>query len=298
MGGAAQVLLRGLTGACLAGVYPVGMKLAVGWGTRDRGALVGLLVGAVTLGSAMPHLLAFLGGSDWRTTVVAASGLAALAGGLALFADLGPHHARAADLDLGALRLAWTDRRVRLAYAGYLGHMWELYAFWAWIGVAATASLADELGAAASSASRLVTFAAIAGGGLLCLPAGRLADRIGKARVAELAMAGSAASCLATALAFGGPAWLFVAFVLLWGLTVIPDSAQFSALVADAAPPDRAGSLLTLQTAAGFTLTFFTVQAVPAVAAALGWPITLALMAIGPILGVTAMRQLIELTRK
>jgi MFS family permease len=297
-GGVAQVLLRGLTGACLAGVYPVGMKLAVGWGTRDRGALVGLLVGAVTLGSAMPHLLAFLGGSDWRATVVAASGLAALAGGLALLAELGPHHARAADLDLGALRLAWTDRRVRLAYAGYLGHMWELYAFWAWIGVAATASLADELGSGASSAARLVTFAAIAGGGLLCLPAGRLADRIGKARVAELAMAGSAAACLATAFAFGGPAWLFVPLVLLWGLAVIPDSAQFSALVADAAPPDRAGSLLTLQTAAGFTLTFFTVQAVPAVAAAIGWPMTLASMAIGPVLGVAAMRQLAALTKK
>ena len=295
-GGAAQLLLRAATGACLAGVYPVGMKLAVGWGTRDRGALVGLLVGAVTIGSAMPHLLAFLGGAEWRTTVAAASLMAAAAGGVALAAGLGPHHARASGLDLGALRLAWSDRRLRLAYAGYLGHMWELYAFWAWIGAAMMASFAASHGDGSAAAARLATFAAIALGGLLCLPAGRIADRVGKARVAETAMAASASAGLATALAFGGPAWLFVLLVLLWGAAVIPDSAQFSALVADAAPPERTGSLLTLQTAIGFTLTFFTVQAVPALTAALGWPVTLAMMAVGPLLGVVAMRRLRMIT--
>jgi MFS family permease len=294
-GGAAQVALRALTGACLAGVYPVGMKLAIGWGERDRGLLVGLLVGAVTVGSALPHLLAVLGGADWRITVTVASGLAALGGGCALGADLGPHHARASGFDPGALGLAWTDRRVRLAYAGYLGHMWELYAFWAWIGAAATAAFAAPLGATAGGAARLLTFAAIALGGVLCLPAGWLADRVGKARVAQGAMALSAAVGLATAATFGGPPWLTAALVLAWGAAVIPDSAQFSALVADAAPPERAGSLLTLQTALGFTLTFFTVQAVPSVAAALGWPPTLALMAVGPVLGVEAMRRLIRL---
>jgi MFS family permease len=293
-GGAAQVALRGFTGACLAGVYPVGMKLAVGWGERDRGLLVGLLVGGTTVGSGLPHLLAFLGGADWRATVTAASGLAVLGAACSLGAGLGPHHARAAGLDLGALRLAWTDRRVRLAYAGYLGHMWELYAFWAWIGVAAAVAFAP-LGAAAGGAARLVTFGAIAVGGVLCLPAGWLADRVGKARVAQAAMALSGAAGLATAATFGGPAWVTAALVLAWGAAVIPDSAQFSALVADAAPPERAGSLLTFQTALGFTLTFFTVQAVPSVAAALGWPATLALMAVGPAFGVEAMRRLMRL---
>jgi MFS family permease len=295
VGGTAQVALRALTGACLAGVYPVGMKIVVGWGERDRGTLVGLLVGAVTVGSALPHLLAWFGGANWRATVIAASALAALGGLLGLAAGLGPHHARAPGFDPHALRLAWTDRRVRLAYAGYLGHMWELYAFWAWIGVAATAAFAAPLGQGAGSAARLLTFAAIAVGGLLCLPAGRIADRVGKARVARGAMAASAAAGLATALSFGGPAWLTAALVLVWGAAVIPDSAQFSALVADAAPPERAGSLLTFQTALGFTLTFITVQAVPFVAEALGWPATLALMAVGPMLGVEAMRRLIRL---
>jgi MFS family permease len=297
IGGAAQIGLRALTGAGLAGVYPVGMKLLVGWGTRDRGALVGLFVGAVTVGSALPHLLAFFGGADWRATVVGTSALAAAGALCGLAAGLGPHHARAARFDPGALRLAWSDERVRLAYLGYLGHMWELYAFWAWIGVAMAAAFAGPLGEDATAAARLLTFAAIALGGLLCRPAGRLADRVGKAQVASWAMVVSGGAGLMTALAYGGPIWLVAPLVLLWGAAVVPDSAQFSALVADAAPGERAGSLLSLQTALGFTLTFFTVQAVPAVAAALGWPTTLAIMAIGPMVGIAAMRRLIGLTR-
>lgn len=295
VGGAGQVGLRLLTGACLAGVYPTAMKIAVGWGNHDRGLLVGLIVGAVTLGSALPHLLAWFGGADWRATVVAASGLAGLGALVGLAVRLGPHHARAAAFDPRALRLAWTDRRIRLAYGGYLGHMWELYAFWAWIGAATTVAFADPLGERAGEAARLLTFAAIALGGLFCVPAGLVADRVGKGRVALWAMVVSGAAGLATALAFGGPVWLMVGLVLVWGAAVVPDSAQFSALVADAAPAERAGSLLTFQTALGFTLTFFTVQAVPFVAAALGWPLTLALMAVGPALGIEAMRRLIRL---
>jgi MFS family permease len=295
LGGAAQVALRALTGAGLAGVYPVAMKIVVGWGTRDRGALVGLVVGAVTVGSALPHLVAFLGGADWRTTVVAASALALLGGLAGGLAAIGPHHVRAARFDPGALRLAWTNERVRLAYLGYLGHMWELYAFWAWIGAAAAVSFTPTLGERATDAARLLSFAAIALGGLLCQPAGRLADRLGKARVAQVAMVVSGGAGLATSLAFGGPAWLLALLVLLWGAAVIPDSAQFSALVADAAPGERAGSLLAFQTALGFTLTFFTVQAVPGVAAWLGWPATLALMALGPAAGIAAMQRLIKL---
>ncbi|MCB1402193.1 MAG: MFS transporter, partial [Rhodobacteraceae bacterium] len=256
VGGALQIGLRALTGACLAGVYPVGMKIVVGWGTRDRGLLVGILVGSLTVGTALPHLLAFFGGPDWRATALLASGLAAGGGMLGLATGLGPFHARAAGLDPGALRLAWTNRRLRLAYAGYLGHMWELYAFWAWIGAAAAAAFASGLGAAAGDAARLVSFAAIALGGLLCIPAGWVADRIGKARVAQGAMLASGAAGLATAASFGGAWQLTAVLILLWGAAVIPDSAQFSALVADAAPPERAGSLMTFQTALGFTLTF------------------------------------------
>jgi MFS family permease len=296
-GGTVQIALRGLTGACLAGVYPVGMKIAVGWGRRDRGLLVGLLVGALSVGSSLPHLLAWAGGADWRLTVITTSLFAATGAGLMSGVRLGPFHSRAAGFDPSALRLAWTDRHLRLAFAGYLGHMWELYAFWAWISVAAAVAFAGPLGDGAASAASLLAFATIALGGLLCVPAGWLADRIGKARVAQIAMIISGAAALATAVTFGGPAWATVVLVLVWGAAVVPDSAQFSALVADAAPPESAGSLMTFQTALGFALTFFTVQAVPLVVAWLGWPLTLAAMAFGPMTGIVAMRRLIALTR-
>jgi len=297
IGGVGQIGLRAVTGAALAGVYPVGMKIAVGWGTKDRGFLVGLLVGALTLGSASPHLIALFGGADWRMTVMVASAAAAVGSCLVLLAALGPHHARAARFDPAVIGQAWTNRRVRLAYAGYLGHMWELYAFWAWVGAIAAASFAAS-GAGLSEAeatARIVAFAAIALGGVACLPVGRVADRIGKARAAQAMMIGSGIAGVASALAFGGGVWPMAVLLILWGIFVIPDSAQFSALVADASPADSVGSLMTLQTALGFTLTAVTVQVTPVLAATLGWPATLAVMALGPLFGIEAMRRLIGL---
>lgn len=293
VGGAEQVLLRGLTGFCLAGVYPVGMKIAVGWSLARRGTLVGLVVGALTLGSAAPYLMALGGGAEWRFTVALASGAAVAAAGLVLLIRLGPHHATAPRFDAGVLLLAWRLRRVRLAYAGYLCHMWELYAFWAWIATASALSFAPHLGEEAGlTAARLLAVAAIALGALLCVPAGQLADRLGKAQIAGACMAASALAAFGTAASFGAAPWIMAACVLVWGAFVIPDSAQFSALVADAAPPERAGSLMTLQTALGFLLTAVSVQGTPVAAAHLGWPLTLALLGIGPALGVEAMRRL------
>lgn len=295
VGGNLQVLLRAMTGMALAGVYPVGMKIAVGWTTRRRGLVVGMLVGALTLGSATPHGLALAGGAAWRDTVMLASLLAATAAMLILATRLGPHHATASRFDPSALRLAWRLRPVRLAYCGYLCHMWELYAFWAWIGTALTASLtlagADE----AAWTARLATFFAIALGGLFCVPAGAFADRVGKARVAGGVMGFSGCLGFATALSFGGSPALTVPLAVLWGICVIPDSALFSALVADGAPPDRAGSLMTFQTALGFLLTAVTIQAAPLLAGAFGWRPTLAVFGIGPLLGVEAMRRLARL---
>lgn len=296
-GGAAAILARGVTGALLAGIYPVGMKIAVGWGQHDRGFLVGALVGALTLGSAAPHLISLGGGADWRLTVAVTSAATLAAGALMVFVRLGPAHARAARFDPGAIAAAWTNRRIRLAYAGYLGHMWELYAMWAWIGVAAAASYGMRMGESdATTLAKITAFIAIAGGGLLCGPAGRLADRVGKDRVALWAMVGSGSAAVLAALSFGGPVWLFFGVVVIWGLTIIPDSAQFSALVADAAPPEQAGSLMTFQTALGFALTAVTVQVTPIIAQTLGWPATFALMALGPAAGIVAMARHRRLT--
>lgn len=292
-GGTLSIFARFATGALLAGVYPVGMKIAVGWGKDDRGFLVGMLVGALTFGSAAPHLLALLGGADWRWSLSVASIAAAAGGVLCLLTGLGPFHARAPRMRIGAILTAWTNPKIRYAYAGYLGHMWELYAMWAWIGVALTISFSAHMAAdEAIALSRLIAFLAIGAGGAACIVAGLAADRIGKANIAILAMAVSGTAALASALSFGGPVWLTILCVLVWGAAILPDSAQFSALVADHAPPDQAGSLMSLQTALGFALTFFTVQLTPLGAELIGWPGVFAVMAIGPALGILGMLRL------
>jgi len=295
VGGAGAVALRFATGALMAGVYPVGMKLAIGWGLRDRGFLVGLLVGALTLGNSLPYLLAWLGGANWRLALVAGSAVALLGGVLVFFTQLGPHHARAAAFHPRAVMLAWTDRRIRAAFLGYLGHMWELFALWAWVGAAAAASYAFTMGAdEAVSLGKLTAFLTIAAGAPVCVLAGKLADRIGKARVASVALVGSATAAVMSAAAFGGPVWLTLGLFVVWGIAVIPDSAQFSALVADYAPPEYAGSLLTLQTALGFMLTIATVHFTPIIADAWGWPVLLAGLSVGPALGLVAMVPLVR----
>ncbi|MHA1525052.1 MAG: hypothetical protein ACTSY1_11745 [Alphaproteobacteria bacterium] len=164
---------------------------------------------------------------------------------------------------------------------------------WAWIGAATAASYSATL--PAGEAGRLATitaFVAISAGGIACAFAGLVADRIGRAEITIIAMALSGASALGAALTFGGPVWITFAIVVVWGITIVPDSAQFSALVADASPPDQAGSLMAFQTALGFALTFATVQAVPALAANFGWPVVLAGLALGPALGIVAMARL------
>lgn len=292
-GGTGSILVRFLTGFALAGVYPVGMKIVVGWGTRDRGWLVGLVVGGLTLGSAAPHLLAFLGGSDWRQATLIASGLALVAAALATMTRLGPHHAVQPRLAPGAIAIAWTDMRIRRAYLGYFGHMWELYAMWSWIGPALAVSYARQMDeASAVSLSKLTAFVAIAAGALLCPPAGWLADRIGKASLTILMMTASGLSAVLAGLVFGGPVWLVAGVVVVWGATVIPDSAQFSALVADYSPPALAGSLMSLQTAIGFALTILTVQTAPLVADVFGWPVLFWILSLGPLLGIVSMRAL------
>ena len=287
------IVARVVTGALLAGVYPVGMKIAVGWGKEDRGFLVGMLVGALTLGSALPHLISLGGGADWRLTVALASAASALGGILCLMTSLGPQHSRALRFDARIITSAWTNRRVRLAYAGYLGHMWELYAMWAWVAVATSVSYSATLPAPdAEWLSKVTAFVAIGSGGIACVFAGRLADRIGKAEVTIIAMVLSGTSAVAAGLTFGGPVWITFMIVIVWGISIIPDSALFSALVADASPPEQSGSLMTFQTALGFALTFVTVQITPTLASTFGWPVVLAGLALGPAFGIIAMLRL------
>ncbi|MEM1192492.1 MAG: MFS transporter [Pseudomonadota bacterium] len=297
VGSIAAIILRCFTGGFLAGVYPVGMKIAAGWGTKDRGLLVGLLVGALTLGSAMPYFLAFLGGQNWQLVVLSASGLGIIGALIIPLTQLGPNHGQAAGFRWNRLTLAWTDRRIRYAFIGYLGHMWELYAFWAWIGVALSLSFSNHMGASdALALSKLTAFAAVGLGAVGCVLGGLFADRYGKAELTLLAMGLSGSMALVTALVFTAHPALVVICVLIWGFAVIADSAQFSALVADAAPAADTGSLLTFQTALGFALTTITVQLAPFVAEKIGWRGLFVVLALGPVIGMMAMARLRELT--
>ncbi len=291
--GPVQVLLRLLTGMCMAGVYPVGMRLAATWarpGAKgDLGLLVGLLVAALTLGSASPHLLGALPGLDWREVYLASAALAAACGlGIGLCA-LGPNHARAARIDPRRVVQAWRSRPLRLANLGYLGHMWELYAMWAWLGPFLLSSFTAAGVAQPGARAEAATFAAIALGAAGAWGGGALADRVGRTRVTAGAMLASAACALLIGWLHGAAPALVAAVALAWGVAVIADSAQFSAAIAELADPASVGTLLTLQTCMGFALTLVSIGLVPVVVGWAGWPGAFTMLAAGPLLGAAAM---------
>jgi MFS family permease len=292
-GGASVIALRFLTGASLALVYPPGMKIAAGWFREGRGLALGMLIGALTLGKAFPHLLTAMFGAEWRQPMLLVSALAVVGGTLVLaIVRDGPHVAATAPFDPQAIRKVLSSRGARLATLGYLGHMWELYAMWTWVAVFAAASFAASGMADPAAAGSVAAFLAIGSGAIGCVSAGYIADRIGKARVAMWAMLASAAAAALTVVVFGRSPILLYALIMFWGLAVVADSAQFSALVSEHAPRDHVGTALTLQTCVGFLLTMVTIEALPRVAAAGSWQFASLLLVPGPLLGAWAMHRL------
>ena len=291
------LLLRLITGICMAGIYPVGMKLIATWARGDMGLRVGLLVGALTLGSALPHLFQGLGDTlvrqGWRLTLAAASFSALCSAGLIGWVDLGPN--------VGALQRfrarwalrAWSVRSLRLANLGYLGHMWELYAMWTWVGVFLHASfgrtMPDER---AARLAAVATFTIIAAGSVGSVLGGWVADRIGRTWLTMVAMGGSGACSVAVGFLFGGNPTALLALCLIWGVAVVADSAQFSASVAELADRNLVGTMLTVQTSMGFLLTLVTIHVLPWVVDRVGWRYAFAFLCVGPLLGVVAMGRL------
>ena len=298
---AQALLLRGATGFFLAGVYPVGMKIIAGWFQRGRGLALGIMIGALTVGSAVPHAVNSLGGIDWRGVVLLGSAQAVIGALIvALAVREGPYAMPQSRLDLGQMFEIVRNRRVRLANFGYLGHMWELYSMWGWIAVIVAASAGWP-----RAKYEMAAALAIAIGAVGCIWAGAASDRLQdqsessrvsqRARVTIIAMAASSACCVLAALIFVlHRPLLLVALSLVWGIAVIADSAQFSTIISEVSDKSYVGTALTCQVALGFLLTAIAIRAMAAIAGHFGWQWALASMALGPLLGIWAMSGLLE----
>jgi hypothetical protein len=281
------------------------MRLISGWFRMERGLAIATLVGALTVGSALPYFfrgVGFVSGLDW-SSVVAGASVAALVGGVlvSLTVSAGPFDTKAPRFSLGVARRAFSERSVRLANLGYLGHMWELYAMWTWIPAFMAASFAAA-GTTDPAAASFAAFTIVAVGGIGCVVAGRIADRVGRTALTMTAMAFSGGSALVIGLTFGASPILTLVLGIVWGITVVADSAQFSTAITELGPPGTAGSALALQTASGFLLTGLTILLVGVLTSAggPGWQVAFALLAIGPAVGIIAMgrlRALPEATR-
>jgi MFS family permease len=285
------IALRFLTGMCLAGVYPPGMKLMATWFREQRGMALGFLVGALTLGKATPYLVNAIGSANWRINVVFVS-ILAIVGGLIvlLFVSDGPHALPPASFDVTQIWKVFGNRGVRLASFGYFGHMWELYAMWIWIPVMIRASVTAQSGNPIFS--EVGSFLVIGAGAIGCVVAGLLADRVGRTLVTSWAMAISGSCCLLVGFLFGGNPVLLLLLAVVWGASVVADSAQFSSCVTELGDPQYIGTALTLQMCIGFLLTTISIELIPKVVEVVSWRYAFVILAPGPLLGVLAMLRL------
>lgn len=289
--------LRFLTGILMAGIYPPALKLVASWYLRGRGLALGVTIGALTLGSALPHLINALSGLQWQHIILATS-LATLLGGvgIGLLVRMGPYPFPSSNFRIRSLRTALLNRSYILTTTGYLGHMWELYAAWSWMLILVRARLEQYVERPQLAA--LITFLIIAAGAPACVMAGYLADKFGAIPTTILFMAVSGTAAVLVGFSFYLPLWGFLIVVLLWGASVIGDSAQFSALVTTTIDRSVVGSALTVQLGLGFMLTSITIWLIPWVAAKIGWQWAPLCLVPGPAVGVAAMVMLRRLSGK
>ena len=291
------LIARFCTGLFLAGVYPPGMKMMATWFVQNRGLAIGALVGGITVGKAAPYLIRALDISPSFVVLSASAG--ALIGALMIvfWYEEGPYPFERRSFSWSLVGTVVRHRPTRLAIAGYLGHMWELYAMWTLVAVFFFDYFSARASASASALSGVVAFAVIAAGGIGCLVAGKWADRVGRERVTIWSMAISGTCSLLIGWLLDAPLALVLALALIWGFAIVADSAQFSALVTEVAPRHAVGTALTLQTSLGFLLTAFTIWGAIELHELFDWRIAFGMLAIGPALGIIAMLRLQSLRR-
>jgi MFS family permease len=287
----AGIPLRFATGFFMAGVYPPAFKLMSTWFRKGRGTALGTLAGAIILGNATPHLVNGLGGVDWRSVIYTTSMLSALGGLVAVRVRDGPYPFPRSVFDPRQVGLVFANRGVRLASIGYFGHMWELFAMYAWFLIFFSHQLTIEGGSAFPRAA-FVTFIVIAMGSVGSLAGGLLADRWGRTKTAALMLTISGLCSLVIGLSFGGPTWLVILIGLIWGFAVVADSAQFSAMVTEVGDQAYVGTALTMQQAVGFTVTVVTIWLIPLIEDVVTWRWTFTILALGPLVGIAAMLRL------
>lgn len=280
---------RFLTGFFLAGIYPVGMKIASDWHEKGLGKALGYLVGALVIGTAFPHFLKFVGGDlPWRFVLLSTSAIS-LTGGLVLFLTVpdGPFKGKAGVFKPSALFTLFRQKNFRSAAFGYFGHMWELYTFWAFVPVM-LAYYADA--SRVTLSVPLWSFMIIAIGGLGCAVGGHISLRKGSKKVAFVSLMVSGLCCLAVPYLFQAPAWVFISFLLLWGAVVVSDSPQFSAMVAASADRSYVATGLTIVNSIGFAITIVSIQLVSASWIATASPSVFWILLVGPFAGLVALR--------
>ena len=289
------ITLRGLTGVFLAAVYPPGLKSMATWFKRGRGTALGVMVGALTLGSAMPHLVNGFGGVEWPLVILATSAMTLLGGLVAeLLGRDGPFPFPSATFHPSQAGRAFADRGVRLATVGYFGHMWELYAMWGWFAVFYADRLAADDVTQPARTAAFATALVIGLGAIGCWVGGVLGDRWGRTRSTILSMALSGSSAILIGVFQGAPALVVLGIGCVWGFWVIADSGQFSTMVTELADQRYVGTAVTLQLAAGFILTVLTIWLVPLLRDAYSWGWAFAFLAVGPALGIVAMVRLMR----
>ena len=291
-GPAMGIPLRFATGFFIAGIYPPAFKLMSTWFREERGLALGILAGALGAGNGTPHLVNALGGLEWQVVIYATSGMTFLGGLIAEFTiRQGPYPFPVAIFDPHQIKLAFSNRGVRLATLGYVGHMWELFAMAAWFVV----FFADALrirGLSVGTTAAFVTFSVFFCGAFGCWLGGVMADRWGRTRTTILMMAISGSCALLIGLFFGSSPWIILVISLIWGFTIVADSAQFSTMVTELADQAYVGTALTLQLAAGFAITVAAIWLIPLLENAIGWRWAFAFLVPGPAVGILAMLRL------